>query len=123
MADFILTATRFDQITERDDQGRPLKMIKHHTGDVVSGLSDLDVTRLLNAGAIAPIGAAAPVPTEHVEQVDAATEAGRPKRTAPVKAWEDYVVALFESSDGKQGLNREDAEKSSKQELIELFGE
>lgn len=53
--------------------------------------------------------------------VESAPEPQRPNKTAPVKAWEDYAVALFEVSKGKRGLKRADAEASTKPELIELF--
>lgn len=45
----------------------------------------------------------------------------KPNKTAPVKAWEDYAVALREFTGGAQGLTREDAEAATKQDLVELF--
>ncbi|GAC71024.1 hypothetical protein [Gordonia soli] len=47
---------------------------------------------------------------------------GKPKRVAPVKDWENYVVGLHEASGGKNGLSRAEAEALSKNELIERFG-
>lgn len=54
MTDYILTAQRFNQILERNDQGRPIKEIKHRRGALITDLDELEAVRLLNAGAIIP---------------------------------------------------------------------
>lgn len=48
----------------------------------------------------------------------------KPAKAAPVKKWEDYVVALHEASGGKEGvgLTRAEAEAWSKPDLIAKFG-
>ncbi|MDF3309758.1 lipase chaperone [Rhodococcus sp. T2V] len=53
MTEYVLTALRFDQILERDANGRPSKAIKHRRGDVISDLDEQEAQRLLKAGAIA----------------------------------------------------------------------
>lgn len=126
--EYVLTASLFFQVTATDELGRPLKTAKRVRGDIITGLDADDVDRLLTAGAIAEVSAAVPAAEPVADQgvdpvVDPALEGPqRPNKTAPVKAWEDYVVALHEASEGKKGLNRADAEKSTKPELIELFG-
>ena len=49
-----LTASVFRQVTERHDDGRPAKVIKHREGAKITGLSGKDVERLRAAGAIVP---------------------------------------------------------------------
>ncbi|MHA4848557.1 hypothetical protein L1080_003300 [Rhodococcus sp. MSC1_016] len=46
----------------------------------------------------------------------------RPKRAALAKDWEDYVVALHEFTDGKDGLPRAEAEAATREALIAQFG-
>ncbi|WP_054246388.1 hypothetical protein [Rhodococcus opacus] len=46
----------------------------------------------------------------------------RPKQAALAKDWENYVVALHEFTDGKDGLTRSEAEASTRQDLIARFG-
>ncbi|QGJ87253.1 hypothetical protein SEA_WOCKET_7 [Gordonia phage Wocket] len=65
MTEFVLTASRFDQVVERDDKGFPLKVVKHRRGDLVFDLPDAEVARLLAAGAIRP----APDPDDEVTEV------------------------------------------------------
>jgi len=64
VTEYVLTAVRFDQILDRDDQGRPIKVIKHRRGDVISDLDKREAQRLLKAGAI----------TEAVEVAEPAAE-------------------------------------------------
>ncbi|MGI5222177.1 hypothetical protein [Nocardia sp. CA-290969] len=54
MTDYVLTASRFDQVLERYENGAPKRMIKHRRGDIVTDLPDVEVERLLRAGAIRP---------------------------------------------------------------------
>jgi len=60
VTDYILTALRFSQILERNDQGRPTKEIKHRTGALITGLDELEAERLLAAGAIVSVDDVAP---------------------------------------------------------------
>lgn len=76
-------------------------------GDVVTGLSDDQVERLLKAGAIG--SKSAPSQTEGDTDVDV-----RPKHVAPKAEWVDYAVT--------QGADREGAEDMTKAELIEMYG-
>ena len=46
----------------------------------------------------------------------------RPKRAALAKDWDDYVVALHEFTDGKDGLPRAEAEAATREALIAQFG-
>lgn len=137
-AEYIVTATSW-----RDAHG-----VRHRRGDVVTP-PDSEVDRLLRARAIttpealaeaaaAKAQADAALQTE-AQAAAAASDSGSldgvvppvlepnpyglelPKKAGTAKAWEDYAVALFEKSEGKAGLKREDAEKATKQDLIELF--
>jgi hypothetical protein len=127
MTDYILTATRFDEVLERNEKGRPIKVIKHRRGAVLTGLDDSEVARLTKAGAIAPVDTSADSEAPDLEPQNPPSGdvdsfgLELPKKAGTAKAWEDYAVALFEKSEGKAGLNREDAEQATKQQLIELF--
>ncbi|AVP42233.1 hypothetical protein SEA_FENRY_7 [Gordonia phage Fenry] len=143
MAEFVLTASRFDFVVERDDKGHPIRVIKYRRGDAVTGLPDHQVSRLLAAGAIAPaaeveevVDAAQNLEQATAELADAQTETdveeargdaattvselnsqlaepARPKITATKKVWVDYAKT--------RGWKAEDAEKLDKQELIEAL--
>ncbi|AMS03498.1 hypothetical protein SEA_GUACAMOLE_7 [Gordonia phage Guacamole] len=141
MAEFVLTASRFDFVVDRDDKGHPIRVIKYRRGDAVTGLPDHQVSRLLAAGAIAPaaeveevVDAAQNLDQATAELADAQTdveeargdaatsvselntqlaEPVRPKITATKKVWVEYAVA--------RGWKAEDAEKLDKQELIEAL--
>jgi len=52
VSDYILTVDYFDQVTEWRPDGTPLRLAKHRKGAVLSNLSEDDVERLLDAGAI-----------------------------------------------------------------------
>ncbi|MDJ0006510.1 hypothetical protein [Gordonia alkanivorans] len=65
MTDYVLTASRFDQVLERDASGFPLKVVKHRRGALISGLSAAEAARLKAAGAIGP----APDPADEVVEV------------------------------------------------------
>ncbi|WP_432793682.1 lipase chaperone [Rhodococcus ruber] len=52
MTEYILTATRFDQILARDEKGRVTHLVRRRRGDTVTGLDEGEVERLLRAGAI-----------------------------------------------------------------------
>lgn len=139
-AEYIVTATSW-----RDAQG-----VRHRRGDVVTP-PEGEVDRLLRARAITTPEALAEAAATKAQadaalqtEAQAAAAAGAsdsgtlegvvppalepnpyglelPKKAGAAKAWEDYAVALFEKSKGKAGLKREDAEKATKQDLIELF--
>ncbi|QDF17102.1 head-tail connector protein [Gordonia phage William] len=141
MADFVLTASLFEQVVERDAHGYPLKVIRHRRGDIVSGLDEADVARLLDAGAIAPVPAENPaIVVVDADTVDADTvdvvsdddavvtddeapavapvpeptgDLARPKITATKKVWVEYAVA--------RGWTAADADDLDKQALIEAL--
>ncbi|QMU19009.1 lipase chaperone [Gordonia rubripertincta] len=135
MADFVLTASLFEQVVERDAHGYPLKVIRHRRGDIVSGLDEADVARLLDAGAIAPVPAENPAivvvdaDTDVVSDEDAvvtddeapavapvpelAGDPARPRITATKKVWVEYAVA--------RGWTAADADDLDKQALIEAL--
>lgn len=76
-------------------------------GDVVTGLSNDQVQRLLKAGAIG--SKSEPAQAEGDSDVDV-----RPKHVAPKAEWVDYAVT--------QGADREGAEDMTKADLIEMYG-
>ncbi|PZT99483.1 MAG: hypothetical protein DI630_16840 [Gordonia sp. (in: high G+C Gram-positive bacteria)] len=127
MTDYVLLATYFDQAVERDEKGLPTKVVKHYQGAVISDLDEANAERLLRCGAVAEVEEATGEDPEQPEPQNPPSGdvdsfgLERPKKAGTAKAWEDYAVALFEKSEGAAGLNREDAEKATKQELIELF--
>ncbi|WP_454835853.1 lipase chaperone [Rhodococcus qingshengii] len=82
MTDYQLVALRFDQVIKRNSEGRPIEVVKHRTGAVISGLDRSEAERLLKAGAIVPIDEDADAEREAAEAVDAGlAEAER------IKAW------------------------------------
>ena len=123
MADYRLTATRFDHITERHPTGQPKKVVKYRAGDRVTGLSEKEVGRLLAAGAIRPWvdepePADGPAPEAVVEpdqgdgdEPEPADGPARPRITATKKVWVEYATT--------RGWSREDAEKLDKSDLID----
>ncbi|QFG08068.1 head-tail connector protein [Gordonia phage Toast] len=136
MADFVLTASLFEQVVERDAHGYPLKVIRHRRGDIVSGLDEADVARLLDAGAIAPVPAENPaIVVVDADTVDVVSDddavatddeapavapvpeptgdLARPKITATKKVWVEYAVA--------RGWTAADADDLDKQALIEAL--
>lgn len=143
MTDYVLLATRYDRAVTRDEKGFALTTERLYAGAVISDLDEAEARRLLAADAIAAV-ATVDDATDHGEAngddaldvvpptpdptvggpvvPPAADEAPvKPNKTAPVKAWEDYAVALREFTGGAQGLTREDAEAATKQDLVELF--
>ncbi|UVF60515.1 hypothetical protein SEA_PCORAL7_7 [Gordonia phage PCoral7] len=136
MADFVLTASLFEQVVERDAHGYPLKVIRHRRGDIVSGLDEADVARLLDASAIAPVPAENPaIVVVDADTVDVVSDddavatddeapavapvpeptgdLARPKITATKKVWVEYAVA--------RGWTAADADDLDKQALIEAL--
>lgn len=82
MTEYQLVALRFDQVIKRNSEGRPIEVVKHRTGAVISGLDRSEAERLLKAGAIVPIDEDADAEREAVEAVNAGlAEAER------IKAW------------------------------------
>lgn len=82
MTDYQLVALRFDQVIKRNSEGRPIEVVKHRTGAVISGLDRSEAERLMKAGAIVPIDEDADAEREAVEAVNAGlAEAER------IKAW------------------------------------
>ncbi len=82
MTDYQLVALRFDQVIKRNSEGRPVEVVKHRTGAVISGLDRSEAERLMKAGAIVPIDEDADAEREAVEAVNAGlAEAER------IKAW------------------------------------
>ncbi|MFH5209266.1 hypothetical protein ACHIPZ_13830 [Antrihabitans sp. NCIMB 15449] len=131
MAEYVLTALRFDQIVSAP--GQQLEYRRRRRGDVIE-LADDEALRLVRAGAVKPVES----PTlddhgdsdDHGDQDDGddqgegpppASVPGPPKKTALVADWVDYAVAQFESTNGQRGLPRADAEALTKQDLIEAL--
>jgi hypothetical protein len=140
MAEYVLTALRFDQIVSAP--GQQLEYRRRRRGDVIE-LADDEALRLVQAGAVKPVES----PTlddhgdsddhgdqddgdDHGDQDDGddqgegpppASVPGPPKKTALVADWVDYAVAQFESTNGQRGLPRADAEALTKQDLIEAL--
>ncbi|MGY4098049.1 hypothetical protein ACW2Q0_00550 [Nocardia sp. R16R-3T] len=135
MSEYILTADYFDQIVEVREDGTAKRYAKRRRGDIIVGLPEDDVDRLLRAGAIkARADVAGPAARQEPDGGNSApvtgTEVGSasaggaetpspdafdlPKRTAKTEEWQDYAVA--------RGLPRADAEAMSRAELIEKFG-
>lgn len=82
MTDYQLVALRFDQVIKRNSEGRPIEVVKHRTGAVISGLDPSEAERLMKAGAVVPIDEDADAEREAVEAVNAGlAEAER------IKAW------------------------------------
>lgn len=82
MTEYQLVALRFDQVIKRNSEGRPIEVVKHRTGAVISGLDRSEAERLMKAGAIVPIDEDADAEREAVEAVNAGlAEAER------IKAW------------------------------------
>lgn len=82
MTEYQLVALRFDQVIKRNGEGRPIEVVKHRTGAVISGLDRSEAERLMKAGAIVPIDEDADAEREAVEAVNAGlAEAER------IKAW------------------------------------
>ncbi|ROZ49380.1 lipase chaperone [Rhodococcus sp. WS3] len=55
MSTFKLVALRFDQVIKRNSEGRPIEVVKHRTGGIISGLDRSEAERLLKAGAIVTV--------------------------------------------------------------------
>ncbi|UVF60281.1 hypothetical protein SEA_MURP_7 [Gordonia phage Murp] len=103
MTEFVLTASRFDQVVKRDDKGFPLKVVRHRRGDLVSDLPDAEVARLLAAGAIRP----APDPDDEDDEV-----------TVVVPADADATVVVAEAQAAAVDAGDADAQ-AAETELIE----
>lgn len=113
MTEFVLTATYYDQVVERDDQGRAVRVVKHQRGAIIEGLGREDAARLLAAGAIEPAagidhggplaaGADLPAATSSpdsgapVEDNAPGVPTGvleRPRSAAAKSIWESYAAA------------------------------
>lgn len=78
MSEYKLIALRFDQIIKRSPDGRPVEVIKHRFGSIVTDLDEVEAERLLKAGAI--------VPTEDDEDVDEVPEQTEAERQAALDA-------------------------------------
>ncbi len=139
VTDYVLTASRFDQVVARHDNGAPRRVIKHRRGALVTGLSDAEADRLLRAGAIRAAqppaaqesGSADPASghDDHVHfapnaeppaaGADASAQSGtvveRPKQMALKDEWVKYAAA--------RGMAEAEAEALTKSELIERFGQ
>jgi hypothetical protein len=119
VTEFVLTATRFDQVLERDEHGRVTKLARRRRGDTFE-VDDADVTRLLAAGAIRPAEDAPTVTeTPPADQSDASADptdiSAGPKGPIPPKTgvkelWVDYAVS--------NGWDRDEAESKTRAELI-----
>ncbi|QDF17451.1 hypothetical protein SEA_PHROSTEDPHLAKE_7 [Gordonia phage PhrostedPhlake] len=105
MTEFVLTASRFDQVIKRDDKGFPLKVVRHRRGDLVSDLPDADVARLLAAGAIRP----APGPDDEDDEVTV---------VVPADADADAAVVVAEAQAAAVGAGDADPQ-AAETELIE----
>jgi hypothetical protein len=129
VTDYILTASRFDQIVERYDDGRPKRTIKHRRGATVTGLPESEVDRLLAAGAIAPAtkpkGKAAKATTDESGTGDVVvtysspaaregdTAPSPPAKTAKTEEWQEYAKA--------RGMDPAEADAKSRAELIAIY--
>lgn len=95
MSTFKLVALRFDQVIKRNSEGRPIEVIKHRTGSIVSGLDKVEAERLLKAGAIVPVD-------DDVEDDDARIaaerEAANAEREAAARAEAAREVAEREAA-------------------------
>lgn len=85
-----------------------------YAGSVIPELDDEQRDRFLSEGFVKEFGASA-----DESPADDGDESGEepstaPKQTAPVAAWVDYAVS--------KGASREEAEKLTKADLIELYG-
>lgn len=133
MTEYVLTALRFDQILDRDANGRPLTVIKHRRGAVISDLDEKEAQRLLKAGAIAeavqaadptdpadgdgdgddqvgtpPAGGDAPTAPNQTS----ADQPRKPRVTATAEKWLAYAKSI--------GLADEAVDGKDKDELIAL---
>lgn len=123
-----LAAHSYRHAAKRDARGYPVKIVKYTRGDIVEGLSDEDVQRLLKAGAIVDTdatddasadgpGAGDPAPSPGDGQpaptgdpAPATGEPERPAQTATKEAWEQYAIA--------KGVPEEQAKAATRQDLI-----
>lgn len=134
MTEYILTATRFDQVLERDEKGRVTKLVRRRRGDTVTGLDEGEVARLLRAGAIVDAEQVrpAPVPPVDDDQVDTAGagdgEPGgagepapvpvtvpRPRQAADKDDWIAYAVS--------RGMDEAEARSMTKPQLLAALAE
>lgn len=89
----------------------------HHVyqGAVIPWLSDEQEKHFLDSGLVEKVGAKeGPVLAELVTDEPVAEDGDKPLRTASKAAWVDYAVT--------KGVDREEAEAASKQDLIDLYG-
>jgi hypothetical protein len=135
VTDYILKAQLFKQIVERNDQGYPIKEIKHRKGALITDLDEFEAQRLLKAGAIVeasdedpeadPDGLGtegdgdASTPHEPASAAPAASAAGaadptRPRATATAAKWVAYAKAIGIDED------KVDAVAADKDALIAL---
>ncbi|MGV9666939.1 hypothetical protein [Nocardia niigatensis] len=143
MSEYILTADYFDQIVEVREDGTAKRYAKRRRGDILVGLSEDDVDRLIAAGAIAAASAtevdgenpAIIDPAQPLDVILVQGEGGTtvatpdvptpvadvpaevpvaPRKTATLVEWQAYGVA--------HGLSEAEAAGLTRAELIERFG-
>ncbi|QIX48933.1 MULTISPECIES: lipase chaperone [Rhodococcus] len=136
MTNYILTALRFNQVLERNDQGRPIKEIRHRQGALVTDLDELEAQRLLRAGAIRPadevtdeatedpdvntggdtVGGQAPLQGDETPVSGSggrlAEKPRKPRATATDEKWVAYAEAI--------GIDDADLDGKNKDEIIAL---
>ncbi|MCZ1075083.1 lipase chaperone [Rhodococcus sp. A5(2022)] len=134
MTEYILTATRFDQVLARDEQGRVTKLVRHRRGDTVTGLGEVEVARLLRAGAIVDAEQVRAAPVPPVDDEQPAVSAGgdgepggagepapvpavvpRPKQAADKDDWIAYAIS--------RGWDEADARSMTKPQLLAALAE
>lgn len=105
----------------------PMVVVRAHgrtvyktAGQIVEGLSEADADRLTALGMIVPAGEAAAAPAQAAVPASAEPEptpvsdGEKPKRTAPLAAWQAYAKTA--------GLSDEDIDGATKAELIAAIG-
>lgn len=141
MTDYVLKAGMFRQIVERRPDGSALRVVKHRKGAVISDLTEVDVERLLAAGAIAPVpefdegddqgdddtGTGSPDDESPAgdtgdqgddgtpDSAGEATSVAKPSRTGLVADWRAYAIS--------RGLTEAEAADLTRAELIAQFGD
>ena len=113
MTEYRLAALLFVEVTDRDERGEPLNWRRYRQDDTIE-VTGSEEQRLLEAGALAPLGDTAH-PAEHeagghpvAPEPHGATP--RPPKAGSHAAWVDYAVS--------RGVDRELAESMTKAELI-----
>ncbi|NKS52529.1 lipase chaperone [Rhodococcus hoagii] len=124
MTEYVLTALRFNQILERNDQGRAIKEIKHRRGALITDLDELEAERLLKAGAIVPasdLPKVSDTPADDATDTEGEAEAvgaqanpadeqlRRPRATATAEKWAAYAKARGIAADAVDAMDNKDA--------------